>query len=113
LLVIITHSVLSDNDDGPLPTAIPLVSQAVQDDLTMVQDSRGLRQAVKKLVCLLPPKINGNSCSLQEQCQSRSASPVTFPVLILCTYYYHVDQSKECTKYMCVTAEECSCSRHV
>jgi hypothetical protein len=48
-----------------------------------------------------------------EQCQSMSASPVTFLVLNLRAYYYRVDQSKERTKYMCVTAEECSCSHHI
>jgi hypothetical protein len=49
----------------------------------------------------------------KEWCQSNTASPVTFPVLNLRTCYYRVDQSKERTEYMCVTAEECSCSRHV
>jgi hypothetical protein len=34
-------------------------------------------------------------------------------VLVLHACYYCVDQSKERTKYMCVTAEECSCSRHI
>jgi hypothetical protein len=41
-----------------------------------------------------------------EQCQSMSASPVTFLVLNLRAYYYRVDQSKERTEYMCVTAGE-------
>jgi hypothetical protein len=45
--------------------------------------------------------------------QSRTSSPVTLLVLNLRAYYYHVDQSKERTEYMWVTARECSCSRHV
>jgi hypothetical protein len=39
--------------------------------------------------------------------------PCYFLVLVLHTGCYRVDRSKECTEYMCVTARECSCSRHV
>jgi hypothetical protein len=60
--------------------------------------------------------IGFNGHDLCEQCQSMSASPVTLLVLNLraySEYYYRVDQSKERTEYMCVTARECSCSRHI
>jgi hypothetical protein len=63
--------------------------------------------------------VNRESCAMYvdrvEQCHNKTTSPPLqgWLVLILRACYSRVDRSKERTEYMCVTARECSCSRHI
>jgi hypothetical protein len=103
-------------DENGLNSAIyftgPHLTKERIQNLTLKTNSNQTLQNVKRRTEWVH-HLKRNTRDTTEQCQSMSASPITFLVLNLRAYYYRVDQSKERTEYMCVTAEECSCSRHV